>query len=396
LDDQRCHEPLIKSRHDTVRRRFPTSLIACFLLVLLALPLPGQRKKKKGDEEPPTQTLEVLPDPPPFVTVETEKIGFVYSPLSAKGLLSQQTRDALKALQRLARGAQIVKVRAFVAGSGDQRRVPVIVSEVFSEKKQPLPAVSVVQVGLLPLEGAQVLLEATLVGKRGANPHGLAFFSGQQVASEGEVTDPLAPVLPLVEKSLAGLNVAASGVGVNPTDMLRVTCLVSSLTDHTEVAAKVSSTYPQAATTVVQLQRGPLRPIAECEAVARLTAPLEAEVKLTNPPGLTTSANYSQVALVNSRRLVLTGEQMAFGAQDADVKLAFDRLGRVLTAANVSYKDVFFTSYYPLTASVQDKIRAQRFGYLDKSRPPASTMILFEGLPSVDASFGMNVIAAAP
>lgn len=375
--------------------RLLKTTIACLLLVLLTFPLAGQRKKKNEEEEPPTQTLEVLPDPPGFVTVETEKIGFVYSPLSAKGLLSQQTRDALKALQKLARGAQIVKVRAFVAGTGDLRRVPVIVSEVFSEKKQPLPAVSVVQVGLLPLEGAQVLLEATLAGKRGVNPHGLAFFSGQQVASEGEVTDPLAPVLALAERSIAGLNVAAGGVGVKPVDMLRVTCLVSSLADHSAVAGKLAATYPQAASAVVQLQRGPLRPIAECEAVARLTAPLEAEVKLTNPSGLNASPNYSQVALVNSRRIVLTGEQMAFGAQDADIKLAFDRLGRVLTAANVSYKDVFFTSYYPLTTTVQDKIRAQRFGYLDKSRPPASTMILFEGLPSADASFAMNVIAAA-
>ena len=373
----------------------PKALLACFLLLLLAFPSFGQRKKKKDDVEPPTQTLEVLPDPPASVTIETEKIGFVYSPLSAKGLLSQQTRDALKALQKLARGAQIVKVRAFVAGTGDLRRVPIIVSEVFSEKKQPLPAVSVVLVGLLPLEGAQVLLEATLAGKRAANPHGLAFFSGQQVAAEGEVTDPLAPVMPLVEKSIAALNVAAGGVNVKPVDMLRVTCLVSSLTDHPAVAAKVTAAFPQAATAVVQLQRGPLRPVAECEAVARLASPMEAQLRLTNPPGLNSSPNYSQVALVNSRRLVLTGEQMAFGSEDSDVKLAFDRLGRVLSAANVSYKDVFFTSYYPLTASVQEKIRARRFEYLDKSRPPASTMILFEGLPSADASFAMNMIAAA-
>jgi enamine deaminase RidA (YjgF/YER057c/UK114 family) len=364
-------------------------------LVSLAFPLFGQRKKKKDEEEPRTQTLEVLPEPPPFITADTDKIGFVYSPLSAKGLLSQQTRDALKAVQRLARGSQVVKVRAFVAGSGDLRRVPVIVSETFY-KKQPLPAVSVVQVGLLPMEGAQVLIEATIAGKRAVNPHGLAFFSGQQVAAEGGSEDPFQPVLPLVEKSISGLNVAAGGVSVRPADVLRVTCLVSSLADHDAVLAKVTSTYPQAAAAVVQLQRGPLRSVAECEAVARLSAPLGAEVKLTNPPGLTSSANYSQVALVNSRRLVLTGEQMAFGGQDADVKLAFDRLGRVLSAANVSYKDVFFTSYYPLTTTVQDKIRAQRFGYLDKSRPPASTMILFEGLPSLDASFAMNVIAAAP
>ena len=39
------------------------------------------------------------------------------------------------------------------------------------------------------------------------------------------------------------------------------------------------------------------------------------------------------------------------------------------------------------------KVRAIRFEFYDKSKPPASTLLLFEGLPSLDASFGVDVVA---
>ena len=78
-----------------------------------------------------------------------------------------------------------MKLRAFVAGSGDMRRVQAIVSETFTERRLSLPALSVVQVGGLPLEGAQVVIEATSVGKKDVNPNGLVFIAGQQAASPG-------------------------------------------------------------------------------------------------------------------------------------------------------------------------------------------------------------------
>src|SRR5688572_3881101 len=145
-------------------------LAICIAIGLLLLPSVAlsAAKKKKPKKEPPeiTQVLELPKDPPQTVVAPTERLSFHVSPLSAKGLLSQQIRDALKALWSSARGAQIVKIRAFVAGSGDMRRVPAIVSEMFTDKRQPLPAVSVVQVGGLPLDGAQVVLESISVEKK--------------------------------------------------------------------------------------------------------------------------------------------------------------------------------------------------------------------------------------
>ena len=80
---------------------------------------PEDKKKKKGDEI--TQALPPSPELPSAVTAETARLTYQVSPLSSKGLLSQQTRDALKILLKTNRGP-IVKLRAFVAGSGDLRR----------------------------------------------------------------------------------------------------------------------------------------------------------------------------------------------------------------------------------------------------------------------------------
>ena len=120
------------------------------------------------------------------------------SPLSTKGLLSQQVRDALKALHRTVGGSSIVKLRAFVAGSGDMRRVQAIVSETFTDRRLSLPALSVVQVGGLPLEGAQVVLESVSVAKKESNPHGLIYISGQAASAE----KPLEAVAPLADREL--------------------------------------------------------------------------------------------------------------------------------------------------------------------------------------------------
>ena len=137
-------------------------LLCCALLLATACLLPAQKKNKKKEET--TQVLAIPPDPPAAVTVETARLEFLVSPLSGKGLLSAQVREAIKSLRNQARGGQIVKLRAFVAGTGDLRRVQAIVSDEFSDKKLPLPALSTILVGLLPGEGSQVIIEAVIVG----------------------------------------------------------------------------------------------------------------------------------------------------------------------------------------------------------------------------------------
>lgn len=320
--------------------------------IAFATHAPAQKGKKKSDEEQATQTLPLLKDPPAAVAAETGRLVFHLSPLSNKGLLSQQVRDALKALTRDTHGAAIVKLRAFVAGSGDMRRVATIVSETFTDRKLALPAVSTVEVGALPMEGAQVVIESVAVEKRTVNPNGLAFYSAQPV------------------KQLRAV-----------TGALKATCFLSSLDDLEGVRAKVSAAFSGAVVNLVQSQRLAFEPTDVCEAVARLDAAPAQAVTIANG-----------AALVNTPKIVLTGTQMAFRDTDADLRLAFERLARELQGLGVTSKDVFWTSAYPLTRPVEERVRAIRKDFFDGA---AGTMLLFEGLPSLDATMALEVMAAA-
>jgi enamine deaminase RidA (YjgF/YER057c/UK114 family) len=354
--------------------------IACIIiLVVFVGALMGQRRRKGKEVEEITQTLPVLPDPPAAVSAETERLVFRVAPLSAKGLLSQQVRDGLRALLKDARGTTYVKVRAFVAGTGDMRRVQTILSETFSEKRLPVPALSTIQGGALPGEGVQVALEAIGVQRKAVNPHGLAFISGQ-AADTGA-------------KSVEQIQTALRGLGLEGKNVLSVSCFLSTLDNHSALRSGVAAAFPGAAASFVQMQRLPVRIPVECEAVAALNRPAAQRVQMVNPEGLTPSPNYSQVAVVGPGRIVVTGTQMGFGTEPADVRLAFDRLAKSLDTQQVSCKDVVYTHVYPVSNVAAERVRAVRFDYFDKARPPASTLLPFEGLPSLDASFGIDVIA---
>ncbi|MEO8132029.1 MAG: Rid family hydrolase [Bryobacteraceae bacterium] len=272
--------------------------VAFLLTITLSTnPLLCLAKKKKKTEEELTQVLALPKDPPSAIVADVPRMVFHVSPLSGKGLLSQQTRDALKNLLQQTKGAQIVKLRAFVAGSGDLRRVQTIVSEVFTDKKMNLPVLSVVQVGGLPLAGAQVVLEATSTDRKVQNEYGLGFLSGQP----STMKDVLGPLKRMTEKA-----------GFSAPSVKRVTCFLSDLDNVTALRGQAQAAYPNAALDFVQLQRSTLEDLAECEAVASLSrAPAQA-VSFFEPQ----AGKYSQVAFVGPGKVALTGTQVGFRFQD--------------------------------------------------------------------------------
>ena len=339
--------------------------------------LPEKEKKHKDQE---TQTLAAPRELPLTIEAETDRLTFAVSPLSAKGLLSQQIRDALKNLLKSSRGA-IVQLRAFVAGSGDLRRVGELTAEAFSEKHQPLPVLTVVQAGGLPLAGAQVVIEASEIEKKPVNPNGLAFVSGQSGADVAQSLDRLKNVL--------------RGAGLDAADALRVTCFVSSLDNEKSAQLLLSGNFPNAVVNYAQMQREPVTPAAECEAVARLRSAPPESVSFLNPAAQEAHPSYSQLALVTSPKLVMTGTQMAFGSHDTDFTLAFERLEKALNSANASYAGVVMSHMYVTSTDLFQEVRSVRAHYYNDKRPPASTMLPFEGLPSLDAQMGMDVIAVA-
>lgn len=307
---------------------------ACALIgvVLLASVLNAGKKKNPDDI---TQTLELPKDPPAVAVGKTRRLVFHVSPLSGKGLLSQQTRDALRSLLKENGGVPVVHIRAFVAGSGDVRRIPQIVSEVFTEKKLALPSVSVVLAGGLPLDNAQVVLESVSETKRDVNPSGLKFLAGEPQVD----ANPAAPMRPLLERAVAKLDVR---------DPLLLTCFVSSIAD----ASSITTRFPGAAVDVVQAQRAPYQASAECEAVARgsqVTAP----------------------------KLAFTG-----------TRTAFQRLDRDLSEAGADAAAIVMTNVYPVSRPIANTIRGLR-----RTTAPM-TVVPFEGIASMDATFAVDAVAA--
>jgi enamine deaminase RidA (YjgF/YER057c/UK114 family) len=343
--------------------------------------LPVIAKKKRPDDV--TQTLALPKDPPAAVNADPHRLVFRVVPLSNKGLLSQQTREAVKALLKLAPNETMVRLRAFVAGSGDLRRVPQIVSETFTERKLALPAVSVVQTGGLPLAGAQVLLEAiSLARKSEINPNGVLFLSGQR-AGTVEAADAVAP---LARQALEQFDMALKKGG--GSSVLRVTCFVSSLADAGAVSAMLAAKYPGAAAAVVQTRRAAATSAVECEGVAKLAQPVNSALMLRDGDRVIAAA-------VSAPAIALTGTQVAYGYEDRNARVAFDRMNRILEPVRASWKSVVEVRFYPVAGSIARQIERIRVDFLDPANPPAMSMIPIEGLPSIDASFAMDAIAVA-
>jgi enamine deaminase RidA (YjgF/YER057c/UK114 family) len=279
-------------------------------------------------------------------------------------------RDALKALMHDNHGVPIVKLRAFVAGSGDLRRVQTIVTEELTDRKQALPAISTIQVGALPMLGAQVVLESVSVEKRAVNPGGLVFFSASDAGDAAA--------------AVAQLQKAVSAASVKAANVLRATCFLSSLDDGAAVRMALATTFPNAAADLIQMQRLGLQPQIACEAIGRADS---------QPPAAPAAASPQFVVAV-APKLVFTETQLIFRDQDSDIRLAFQRLGKAMEPLGATYKDVLWSGVYPLTRPLAAKIDALRFDFFDRARPPAGTMLLFEGLPSIDATAAIELVAA--
>jgi len=357
-------------------RRFRFLAALTMVVLVLGIPADGQRNRK--EEEPPTQVLELPKDLPNLITAETDRLVFAISPLVTSGLLSRQVREALKSLNRQLKGATVVALRAFVAGTGDMRRVQSIVSETFTERRQPLPVLTVVHSGGLPATGAQVVLEAIAVARKAVNPNGLVFVSGQRATS----TDPLDPMGPLSERSLAVLSDTLKSTGVEAGDVQRATCFVSLIDGSEPLRQKLAAAYPKAALNVVQLRREPTGSVVECEAVAHLGK--------ASPERIQRSSN---IVLLNAPRVAITGAQLAFRSQESDIKLAFERLNKTLEEAGAGTGDVSLRRVYALSRTVADRVLQIEREYFNKQDPPGGSVLLFEALPSLDASFAIDAVA---
>ena len=357
------------------------------LLVLAGSSSSQQPKDILVLEKDMPQVRELPKEGPEAVVVETGRLAYFVSRLSSKGLLTEQTGDAVGHLLGQAGNASIVKLRAFVAGSGDTRRVRTVVSEMFTARHLALPALTVVHAGALPSTGVQIVIEATGVARNTLNPQGLAFLSAQESQAEGL---PLRAA-PLVARAAQKLKSELAAAGMDARDVVRATCFVSSLEDYAESRRALAAEFPKAVQNFVQPLRAPAHGSAACEAVARLRTAGGEALQVVEGSG-DSSSSFSRLALVRAPRIVLTGSQIAFGYRDEDARLAFQRLGKIVEDNGGSLGEAAWMSIYALSDRLEEQAGRLKIEFLAKGKFPAGTALVCEDLPALDASFAADVV----
>ena len=295
---------------------------------------------------------------------DTKGLDFHVSPLLKTGGLAAQIRRSLTDLLRDTHGEPIVTLRAFVSGVGDARRVATEVSELFSSRKLPLPVLTVLQVGGLGDNLAQVEIEAVVSTPRTLNPNGLVFLSGQTGSSLSE--------------ALERLGKSAKTAAVAPEQIASCTCFLSRIESGSRERETVQSAFPKAVVNVVQALRDPPNDISMCEAVGQGgAASTETSLLLLKD---------ARASVVRSPKLVFTGLQLTFGSYLDDAREAFNRLQRAASVAQAADSTVQLNAF-SLDLTSGSALRKST------SAPPSTfTTQIVEGLPAMDASGGIEAV----
>ena len=347
-----------------MRTRIVWPGVCLALCAVGSVPAFAQRNRK--NTEPKTQVLPLPPELPMALAAETKELDFHISPLLHTGGLAAQIRQSLADLIRDTHGETIIKLRAFVAGAGDARRVQAVVAELFTERRLPLPVLTILQVGSLGDQTAQVIIEAIVSTHRMVNPNGLAFLAGQTGAT--------------LKASLDRLSASARAGSVTPDRVLTCTCFTSRMEDHESAQAIIRAAFPNSAVNVVEALRDPVNDATTCEAIGQLSAAATARPVIW--------LKKSRVAMVTSERLVFTGLQLTFGSYLDDAHEAFARLQHAAAALQPVEAPVEVNAF-PLNIYAGSALRKS-------TSVPASvfTVQTVEGLPSADASAGIEAVMA--
>jgi len=147
-------------------------------------------------------------------------------------------------------------------------------------------------------------------------------------------------------------------------EALRITCYPTSLDELDQFHSAVVGAFPKALFNFVQPQRATLASGATCEAVGRSIAPRQ-------PPG--------------AGRLVFTSAQLAFGTTPADAEAGVRKTGEDAGAGRrVVQTSGPFVRLFAVAVTAEVAARAGS-EFFDPAKPPARTVLLVEGLPSLDA-----------
>jgi enamine deaminase RidA (YjgF/YER057c/UK114 family) len=125
---------------------------------------------------------------------------------------------------------------------------------------------------------------------------------------------------------------------------------------------------------------------------------------ITAPPGLAPGPGYSHVATGSGRLVVVAGqvslnaagEPVGIGDIEAQARQVFENLTLALAAAGASFEDVVKLTYYVLDVAQLAAIRAVRDQFIDRSRPPASTLVQVSALFRPEFLIEVEALAIVP
>jgi len=120
---------------------------------------------------------------------------------------------------------------------------------------------------------------------------------------------------------------------------------------------------------------------------------------LSSPPG------YSHVVTIPAGRLVWTAGQIAMDADgtvvavgewEGQARRVFENLTRALEAASAAWSDVVKLTYFVVDVAGLAAIRAVRDEFVDRTRPPTSTLVQVAGLAHRDLLLEVEAVAWLP
>ncbi len=124
-----------------------------------------------------------------------------------------------------------------------------------------------------------------------------------------------------------------------------------------------------------------------------------------NPKELLPVSNYSQVVIINEGKTAFISGQVAVNAQGeivgkgdlrAQTRQVFENLKTVLAAGGATLDNLVKLTFYVRSKQIKalSIIREVRDEYISTQRPPASTLLIVEGLYDPDILIEIEAVAA--
>jgi reactive intermediate/imine deaminase len=127
------------------------------------------------------------------------------------------------------------------------------------------------------------------------------------------------------------------------------------------------------------------------------------DARFLNPDTMPKPVGYSQVVEVRGGRTVYVSGQVPLdvdgrlvgdGDVEGQVRRTFENVRLALEAVGMTFANVVKMQFFLTDIDHLALVRAIRDEYIDKERPPASTLIEVSALFRADVQFEMDVVAA--